>query len=758
MDIVITDTAHRPVAQLADYSLDMAYGYGEDSADGENSFTLSFPLSSGFRLSQGCLWWIDGTEYGGVVDSIDSSVTDGVASIEYSGRTWSGVLKNRILAPDDGQDYWKVEGTAVDVLQKIIDRIGMGSLFTAISPRADINVSRSFRYQDAYTGIREMLDDSGAKLRMGWNGEKVVLSALPVEQYSDVVDSDLMDFEMVREYRPVNHLIGLGKGELKDRARSDWFADKDGNVSQKQSLFGLDEVAAIYDYSNAEPDDLKENTEKKLKELQSKGTVTATLHRGHVFDIGDVVTGSNRETGLQVTAKVAKKIITASYGVLEASYEIGQKAVTTSGLSGGAETSGSGAGGGVAYTAGEGIDITGRVISAKVTEADLTRVEKTSTDAYTLASGISADVGKANETANKALSTVNESVRTLNGTAPIHVWRSEDKASATVYADEATASTPGVMSAADKVKLDGVAEGATRLVPDGQTVTVNSDGVVTAHVSGMSGMSNPWPVGSIYQSTSGVDPANDFGGEWEERPSLGPYVWECVKAGNGGDGEGSINGIVNVTGVLPVRVNRTGSTVDISVDTATTDMAGLMSGTDKTKLDGLEAYELPAATTSTLGGVRPDGTTITVNSQGVITAHGTGGGGGSATPTIVTAEAPLNAVTEDNTVSLSISPATASMPGVMTSMDKTKLDGVESGANKYTLPTATTGTLGGVRPDGTTISVTETGVISATSNLRGIFPVGYVVMNTTGENPTDTYGGTWEERPSLGPYMWERTE
>ncbi|KAA8829360.1 hypothetical protein EMO89_02730 [Bifidobacterium tissieri] len=187
-------------------------------------------------------------------------------------------------------------------------------------------------------------------------------------------------------------------------------------------------------------------------------------------------------------------------------------------------------------------------------------------------------------------------------------------------------------------------------------------------------------------------------------------------------------------------------------------MAGLMSGTDKTKLDGLEAYELPAATTSTLGGVRPDGTTITVNSQGVITAHGTGGGGGSATPTIVTAEAPLNAVTEDNTVSLSISPATASMPGVMTSMDKTKLDGVESGANKYTLPTATTGTLGGVRPDGTTISVTETGVISATSNLRGIFPVGYVVMNTTGENPTDTYGGTWEERPSLGPYMWERTE
>lgn len=48
----------------------------------------------------------------------------------------------------------------------------------------------------------------------------------------------------------------------------------------------------------------------------------------------------------------------------------------------------------------------------------------------------------------------------------------------------------------------------------------------------------------------------------------------------------------------------------------------------------------------------------------------------------------------------------------MTPEQKTKLDGIEEGANKYTLPTATTAILGGVKPDGTTIKVTADGVIS----------------------------------------------
>ena len=48
-----------------------------------------------------------------------------------------------------------------------------------------------------------------------------------------------------------------------------------------------------------------------------------------------------------------------------------------------------------------------------------------------------------------------------------------------------------------------------------------------------------------------------------------------------------------------------------------------------------------------------------------------------------------------------------------TAAEKTKLDGIEDGANKYTLPVATSSTLGGVK-QGNNISIASDGTISAT--------------------------------------------
>ena len=63
--------------------------------------------------------------------------------------------------------------------------------------------------------------------------------------------------------------------------------------------------------------------------------------------------------------------------------------------------------------------------------------------------------------------------------------------------------------------------------------------------------------------------------------------------------------------------------------------------------------------------------------------------------------------------------ATSSANGLMSSTDKTKLDGIASGANKYTLPTATSSVLGGVKTGANitnssgTISLTKANVTSA---------------------------------------------
>ena len=85
--------------------------------------------------------------------------------------------------------------------------------------------------------------------------------------------------------------------------------------------------------------------------------------------------------------------------------------------------------------------------------------------------------------------------------------------------------------------------------------------------------------------------------------------------------------------------------------------------------------------------------------------------GGTGTTTAAAARTALGAA--------STSVATTSANGLMSSGDKTKLDGIATGANKYTLPNATSSTLGGVKVGSNitnssgTISLTSTNVINA---------------------------------------------
>ncbi len=119
---------------------------------------------------------------------------------------------------------------------------------------------------------------------------------------------------------------------------------------------------------------------------------------------------------------------------------------------------------------------------------------------------------------------------------------------------------------------------------------------------------------------------------------------------------------------------------------ATTDTNGLMSAADKSKLDGLGGtgdYILPIASDTLLGGVKI-GEGININ-NGVISV--------------------------DNTT---YSPATSTQNGLMSSTDKSKLDNIDSNANNYTLPKASSSALGGIKI-GTNLSINTDGVVSSTN-------------------------------------------
>ena len=136
-------------------------------------------------------------------------------------------------------------------------------------------------------------------------------------------------------------------------------------------------------------------------------------------------------------------------------------------------------------------------------------------------------------------------------------------------------------------------------------------------------------------------------------------------------GSGTFDGSGNLS--IATNTNHTHSV-------ATTSANGFMSASDKTKLDGVATgannYSLPTASSSTLGGVKT-GSNIT-NSSGTI----------SLTKSNVTSALGYTPPTTNTTYGV----ATQSANGLMSASDKTKLDGVATGANKTTVDSSLSST------------------------------------------------------------------
>ena len=162
-----------------------------------------------------------------------------------------------------------------------------------------------------------------------------------------------------------------GAGEGADRTVVHLYADANGEVSREQTLFGADEVCALYDYPGADEDDLVSGGADRLKEAQGFGGLEVTVPDGISACVGDLVRGSDAATGADVTAEVTKKVVKVSDGVLTVSYEVGG----ASAAGGSASASASGGGTGHAYYAGRGLTLSGWTFDADVAASDLRAVE-----------------------------------------------------------------------------------------------------------------------------------------------------------------------------------------------------------------------------------------------------------------------------------------------------------------------------------------------------------------------------------------------
>lgn len=237
--------------------------------------------------------------------------------------------------------------------------------------------------------------------------------------------------------------------------------------------------------------------------------------------------------------------------------------------------------------------------------------------------------------------------------------------------DVATTSANGFMSSADKTKLNGIETGANKTIVDASLSSTSTNPVqnkaVNTALAGKASTSHTHTLDDVSETDSkkimtaaertklsGIaSNANNYTLPTASTTLGGVKTTSTVSSSTG------YTACPIISGVPYYKDTNT------TYNNATASSAGLMSTSDKTKLDGIATgannYSLPTASASTLGGVKV-GTNLSI-SNGVLSAT-------------------------DTTYSV----ATTSASGLMSAADKTKLDGIATGANKTTVDTALSST------------------------------------------------------------------
>lgn len=315
------------IGVLHDHAFDLAFGKDE------NDFECKI-VSNKHCCEKDFFLYYEGTEYGGIVDDI--GIDTEADEVTYYGRTWHGILNSKILEPDSGQDYLIVSGEANSVLSSLVSRIGLSSLFSASTESSGINIEnyQFNRYISGYDGIKKMLAAFGAKLNIAFENGFVVLSAKPIIDYSkdDQFETDQISFKIKKSGNNLNHVICLGKGDLKEREVIHVYADKNGEISEIQSLTGLLEVCATYDNANASStEELKKGGIEMIQKAWASDELDFDFDPDNdSYDIGDIVGAFERMTSTKVSAEIIKKIVKFSNGTLTVSYECDKNIATAS--------------------------------------------------------------------------------------------------------------------------------------------------------------------------------------------------------------------------------------------------------------------------------------------------------------------------------------------------------------------------------------------------------------------------------------------
>ena len=324
--LILADQNLRDVKPVMDAGIDFAVG------SDENDYEIKIRHDRwDERYAYGNIFYVKNTEFGGIIGRKKANTAEDTISL--FGRTWRGMLDKKIIRPPSGQDYRKVSGELNTVLNTLVTE-QFGDYFVVSQNDTGVSVTnyQFDRYCTLSAGIVKMLKSVGYKLHIEYIQQErgqpgyVELSAVPIVDYSEQIElsqDSKLNFVFDETKNGVNHLVCLGKGELKERQVIDLYVQADGSIDTTQYYTGIQEVAESYENTSSDSEELEEKGRERLQQIMNSTAFSMDVETLNMdVEIGDIIGGRDYVTGMYAAKPIAKKIYKVSNGKSSLEYEI----------------------------------------------------------------------------------------------------------------------------------------------------------------------------------------------------------------------------------------------------------------------------------------------------------------------------------------------------------------------------------------------------------------------------------------------------
>ncbi len=377
MDLISTDYIWRDKKVITDGVYDLAFGSDEN----DFKLTVTEKIKS---IEGGSLLYIDGTEYGGVVDKI--GYDDSKGTVSYEGRSWSGILNSKIIIPTSGYEGYAIEegtkfNTAITTLLTAMGVLTNNTyerttnegdsltykwtfLLDVDNAVRDIPVENNYvdpndpdaaldpenqkyktkyiieEFASGYDGICEFLKSLNIALtfylrQVSINNTVIsvpVLHFVPATDWTETEEFDMetLPIEGTRLLNKTNHFIGLGNkiDGLTQRIVSHIYLTATGELTTDVTEWGFpgaSEIAAAEEIGIVEQSKCDREAKKRMKKLIEEDEINVTLYASHNYKIGDTV-GRKEDIlfdGEWIKQQITKKIVKLNNDDITVDYEIG---------------------------------------------------------------------------------------------------------------------------------------------------------------------------------------------------------------------------------------------------------------------------------------------------------------------------------------------------------------------------------------------------------------------------------------------------